>query len=519
MLSALAYDSWILHALIWLPLVGTAHVLWAPEDRANHLALYWSLAVFVLSVGLWWAFDPGAGAEYQMASSRPWIAQWGVNYALGLDGISLFLVMLTTLTTPLAILGSFNYIKKREKPFYALMLLLEVGVIGVFSAVDLFLFYVFFELTLVPMYFIIGIWGGEQKLKATVIFVLYTMVGSVLMLVSMVSLALLCQPATGGLTFDLTAIDISVITLSQQLWLCLAFLLAFAIKVPLFPFHTWLPLAHVEAPTAGSVILAGVLLKTGSYAILRFCFPLFPEAIVVVAPYMQTLAVVGIIYGALVSFVQEDFKKLVAYSSVSHMGFIILGMFALNVEGVTGGVIQMVNHGVSTGGLFLCVGMLYERSHTRRFDELGGIGNTMPVYAGLFLIITLSSVGLPGLNGFVGEFLALAGAFAGSNPWFAVVGTSGVILAAVYLLWMYQRVVYGTEPGDLRQPWPDLNLRELVTLVPIVVMTVWIGLFPSSFLGVVEGSAEKLIKGVNAAQTEALDTDARLAESRMEPRR
>jgi len=507
--------------LILLSAVAGGVVWLLPRSRPGIVrwtALVASVVVFLAALMLWNQYDSG-NSGMQLEENCVWIAALGVSYHVGVDGLSVFLILLTTFLTPLAVLISWNSITEKVAGFMAALLWLQAAMLGVFVALDLILFYVFWEAMLVPMYFIIGIWGGEQKLKATVIFVLYTMVGSVLMLVSMVSLALLCQPATGGLTFDLTAIDISVITLSQQLWLCLAFLLAFAIKVPLFPFHTWLPLAHVEAPTAGSVILAGVLLKTGSYAILRFCFPLFPEAIVVVAPYMQTLAVVGIIYGALVSFVQEDFKKLVAYSSVSHMGFIILGMFALNVEGVTGGVIQMVNHGVSTGGLFLCVGMLYERSHTRRFDELGGIGNTMPVYAGLFLIITLSSVGLPGLNGFVGEFLALAGAFAGSNPWFAVVGTSGVILAAVYLLWMYQRVVYGTEPGDLRQPWPDLNLRELVTLVPIVVMTVWIGLFPSSFLGVVEGSAEKLIKGVNAAQTEALDTDARLAESRMEPRR
>ena len=367
MLSALAYESWVLHALIWLPLLGMVHVLWAAEDRAKWLALRWSLVVFVLSVGLWWAYDPALGGGYQLASSRPWIAVWGVNYALGLDGISLFMVLLSTFTTPLAILGSFNYIKKRQKPFYALMLLLEVGVVGVFSAVDLFLFYVFFELTLVPMYFIIGIWGGERRIYAAIKFFLYTAVGSLLMLVGILYIYTRGKALLGVTSFAFVYLLQIPLTPEEQMWLFGAFALAFAIKVPVFPFHTWLPDAHVEAPTPGSVVLAAVLLKMGTYGFVRFLLPFFPVAAQhpSVVTLMLTLGVIGIIYAAWVAAVQPDAKKLVAYTSVAHMGFVVIGVFALNVNGLQGGLLVMISHGISTGALFLLVGMLYERRHTR----------------------------------------------------------------------------------------------------------------------------------------------------------
>jgi NADH-quinone oxidoreductase subunit M len=500
MLSALAYDSWILHALIWLPLVGTAHVLWAPEDRAKHLALYWSLAVFVLSVGLWWAFDPGAGAEYQMASSRPWIAQWGVNYALGLDGISLFLVMLTTLTTPLAILGSFNYIKKREKPFYALMLLLEVGVIGVFSAVDLFLFYVFFELTLVPMYFIIGIWGGERRVYAAIKFFLYTALGSLLMLVGILYLHFRAQTLTGVNSFGF--LDLMQVPLSptEQLWLFTAFALAFAIKVPLFPFHTWLPDAHVEAPTPGSVVLAAVLLKMGTYGFVRFLLPFFPVAAQhpTVVMIMMTLGVAGIIYAAWVAAVQPDAKKLVAYTSVAHMGFVVIGVFALSINGLQGGMLVMISHGISTGALFLLLGMLYERRHTRNIEDFGGLGRVAPLMATAFVVTALTSIGLPGTSGFVGEFLALLGAFE-SYPLIGIFAASGVIFAAYYMLPMVQRMFFNALDKDENREVEDLSRREITILTPLLALMIVIGVFPTPLLNRMEPSVRAILERVEAA--------------------
>ena len=397
-MTALAYESWVLHALIWLPLLGMVHVLWAAEDRAKGLALRWSLVVFVLSVGLWWAYDPALGGGYQLESSRPWIAAWGVHYALGLDGISLFMVMLTTFTTPLAVLGSFNYIKKRQKPFYALMLLLEVGVVGVFTAVDLFLFYVFFELTLVPMYFIIGIWGGERRVYAAIKFFLYTALGSLLMLVGILYIYARGKALLGVTSFAF--VDLLQIPLApgEQMWLFGAFGLAFAIKVPVFPFHTWLPDAHVEAPTPGSVVLAAVLLKMGTYGFVRFLLPFFPVAAQhpSVVTLMLTLGVVGIIYAAWVAAVQPDAKKLVAYTSVAHMGFVVVGIFALNVYGLQGGLMVMISHGISTGALFLLLGMLYERRHTRLIEEFGGIGRVAPWLAAAFVITALASIGVAG---------------------------------------------------------------------------------------------------------------------------
>ena len=510
MLNALAYDAWILHALIWLPFVGMVHVLWAPGARAKHLALYWSLAVFVLSIGLWWAYDPALGGGYQLDSSRPWIEQWGVSYALGLDGISLFLVMLTTFTTPLAILGSFNYIKRKEKSFYALMLLLEVGVIGVFSAVDLFLFYVFFELTLVPMYFIVGIWGGERRIYAAVKFFLYTAFGSLLMLVAILYLHFRAQTLMRVTSFaflDLLQVPLSP---TEQLWLFGAFALAFAIKVPLFPFHTWLPDAHVEAPTPGSVVLAAVLLKMGTYGFVRFLLPFFPVASQhpTVIMIMMTLGVVGIIFAAWVAAVQPDAKKLVAYTSVAHMGFVVIGVFALNVNGLQGGMLVMISHGISTGALFLLLGMLYERRHTRNIEDYGGLGRVAPWLATAFVITALTSIGLPGTSGFIGEFLALLGTFE-SHPGMGVLAATGVIFAAYYMLPMVQRVFFNQLDSEENRAVEDLSPREITILAPMIALMIWIGVFPTPFLQRMEPSVQAILERVEmAATTEASVTDA-----------
>ncbi|HOT35193.1 MAG TPA: NADH-quinone oxidoreductase subunit M [Candidatus Latescibacteria bacterium] len=501
-----------LSTLILLPVIAALILGFLPESRkelVRNVALVFALMVFAYSVGMYFQFDPST-PRLQFVENRSWIDAIGARYHLGVDGVSIFLVLLTTLLTPIAILASYAAIGERVRMFNAMLLLLEAGTLGVFLAQDLVLFYVFWEVMLVPMYFIIGIWGSSERLKATFVFVLYTMAGSVLMLVAIVALAIvnaqnvaaaLSAPGAymGYVSFDISSIRTELLTGTQQIWLFAAFFLAFAIKVPLFPLHTWLPLAHTEAPTAGSVILAGVLLKTGGYAIIRFCLGLFPEAAVVYAPYINTLAVVGIVYGALVSLVQEDLKRLVAYSSVSHMGFILLGVFSFTQEGMTGGIVQMVNHGISTGGLFLCVGMLYERSHTRKLEELGGTATAMPLFAGLFLVITLSSAALPGLNGFVGEFLALAGAFSNkATRWFSVVGATGMILAAAYLLWMFQQAMYTTKPGVwVKRTWGDLTVREVLVLLPIVLSAVGIGVYPAPLLKPIAASSQLVLQRMN----------------------
>ena len=504
MLDALAYDSWALHALIWLPLVGMIHVLWAPEKWAKHLALWWSVAVFVLSLGLWWAYDPTMGAGgYQLTSSRPWIGQWGVSYALGLDGISLFMVLLTTFTTPLAILGSFNYIKKNEKAFYALMLLLEVGVVGVFAAVDLFLFYVFFELTLVPMYFIVGIWGGERRVYAAVKFFLFTAFGSLLMLVAILYLYFRAKTLMGVTSFaflDLLQVPLSP---AEQFGLFSAFALAFAIKVPLFPFHTWLPDAHVEAPTPGSVVLAAVLLKMGTYGFVRFLLPFFPVASQhpVVIMIMLTLGVVGIIYAAWVAAVQPDAKKLVAYTSVAHMGFVVIGIFALSINGLQGGMLVMISHGISTGALFLLLGMLYERRHTRAIEDFGGLGRVAPWFATAFVITALASIGLPGTSGFPGEFLALLGTFE-NHPVMGALAATGVIFAAYYMLPMLQRIFFNALDQEENRKVEDLSRREITILAPMIALMIWIGVYPTPFLRRMEPSVQAVLERVEAAAPE-----------------
>lgn len=497
MLNIVAYDSWALHALIWLPLVGMGHVLWAPEDRAKHIALRWSLAVFVLSLGLWWAYDPSQGAGYQLASSDPWITVWGVSYALGVDGISLFMVLLSTFTTPLAILGSFNYIREREKPFYALMLLLEVGVVGVFLATDLFLFYVFFELTLVPMYFIVGIWGGERRIYAAVKFFLYTAFGSLLMLVGILYIYFRGKVLLGVGSFAFAHLMQIPLTQGEQMWLFAAFALAFSIKVPVFPFHTWLPDAHVEAPTPGSVVLAAVLLKMGTYGFVRFLLPFFPAAAghPTVVAIMLTLGVVGIVYAALVAAVQTDAKKLVAYTSVAHMGFVVIGVFALNVNGLQGGLLVMISHGISTGALFLLLGMLYERRHTRAIEDFGGLGRVAPWLATAFVITALTSIGLPGTSGFVGEFLALLGTFE-DHPGFGVFAATGVIFAAYYMLPMVQRVFFNALDKPENRAVQDLSRRETVILAPMLVLMILIGVHPTPLLRRMEPSVQAVLARV-----------------------
>jgi NADH-quinone oxidoreductase subunit M len=501
-------DNFILSSIIVLPLIGSIFIaLMNGENKklVKTLGLVFSTASFLLSVWLFLQFD-GKSGEMEFVENHLWIANLDVGYRVGVDGISLLLVVLTTFLTPIVLLASWDSISNRLKGYVALMLLLEVGTLGVFIALDTFLFYVFWEFMLIPMYFIIGIWGGAEKIYAATKFFLYTMAGSLLMLVAIIWLGYYASTQNGGLfTTDLMKLyEVAPgIPPSIQSWMFLAFALSFCIKVPLFPFHTWLPDAHVQAPTAGSVILAGVLLKMGTYGLVRFCLPLFPFATLTFMPYIATLAVIGIIYGALVSMIQADFKKLVAYSSVSHLGFVVLGIFALNEEGMQGSVIQMVNHGLSTGGLFLLVGMIYDRRHTRLIKDFGGLAKQMPVYAAFFMIVMLSSVGLPGLNGFVGEFLILLGAFKsqflGSHG-YAIFGATGVILAAVYLLWSYQRVFFGKLENPENQKLIDLSRREIAVLIPVVVFIVWIGFYPNTFLEKSAAASKHVIQQVENAR-------------------
>jgi len=487
----------VLSTIIFLPVLGAIALLFVPKERPN--AIRWftlglTLVVFLISLPLYFRFDNSV-AGFQFLEEAKWIPAYGISYKLGVDGISILLVLLTTFIMPITILSSWTAITKRVKEFHISMLLLEAGMLGVFTALDLVLFYVFWEAMLIPMYLIIGVWGGERRIYAAIKFFIYTMVGSLLMLVAILWLYFYNHRVTGVYTFDLEKLLAVGIPAHLQVWMFLAFALSFAIKVPIFPFHTWLPDAHVEAPTAGSVILAGVLLKMGTYGYLRFCLPLFPDASHQFVPLISVLAIIGIIYGALVAMVQPDVKKLVAYSSVSHLGFVVLGTFALTVQGLQGGILQMINHGLSTGALFLIVGMIYERRHTRLIAEFGGLARPMPVFATFFMIVTLSSIGLPGLNGFVGEFLVLVGTFL-SNRVYAILAATGVILAAVYMLWMYQRVMFGPCDKPENQKLPDLNAREIAVLVPIVAFIFLIGVYPRPFLKKTEASVKALLERV-----------------------
>jgi NADH-quinone oxidoreductase subunit M len=507
----------ILTLLVALPLVGGL-LLAAVSNRdgAKDAAIRWaalgvSLLPFLASLALWAAFDASAGGPaFQFAERRAWIPTFGIEYYLGIDGISLMLVVLTTFLTPIALLTSWDAIHERVKEFSVFMLLLEAAMIGVFVSLDLFLFYVFWDFMLIPMYFLIGIWGYDQRLYASIKFLLYTMAGSVLMLVAIIGVAWLHQQATGQYSFDLLKLYELRVPDHLQYWFFLAFAVAFAIKVPLFPFHTWLPDAHVQAPTPGSVILAGVLLKMGGYGLVRFALPLFPEAALAFAPLLATLAVIAIVYGALVAMVQPDMKKLVAYSSVSHMGFVVLGIAAMNVQGIQGASYQMLAHGVSTGGLFAVVGMLSDRRHTRLISEFGGLKAVMPRLTAAFLIITLASVGLPGTNGFVGEFLIMLGAFRW-QPRFVVVAGLGVILSAVYMLWLFQRVYYGAVTHDENRRLPDLNLREWVVVGPICAMAIVMGVVPNVFLAPMEPAVTRIVQRMESREPLRLDAGWRPA--------
>ena len=488
----------ILTLTIFLPLAGAIVLLFIPrraEIAIKIVALIAALAALIVSLPLFFQFGV-SNPEMQFVERFEWIPTLGVYYQVGIDGISLFLVLLTTFLTVLCIYGSFGVVKDKLKAYMFCFLFLETGMLGVFCALDLFLFYIFWESMLIPMYFIIGVWGGPRRIYAALKFFIYTMVGSVLMLVAIIYLYLHSADITGGArTFDLLAIMANApetFILQAQMWLFAAFALAFAIKVPMFPFHTWLPDAHVEAPTAGSVILAGVLLKMGTYGFLRFCIPLFPEAAKEFVPLISVLAIIGIIYGALVSMVQPDLKKLVAYSSVSHLGFVMLGLFALTTNGVVGGVVQMINHGLSTGALFFLVGVIYERRHTREISAYGGLARQMPKYAAVFMIVALSSLGLPGLNGFVGEFLILLGTFQ-VNQAYAIFAASGVILTAVYLLWMYRRVMFGPLDKEDNKNLKDLNLREWLVFIPLLAGIVWIGVYPYPLLVRITPAVEKVL--------------------------
>ncbi len=507
LLDSVAYDAWALHALVWLPLVGMGWVLMATEDEAKHIAFRVSTALFVLSLGLWFAFEPGT-AELQFATSIPWIEAWGIDYALGLDGLSLMLVLLTTFTMPLAILGSFKYIDTKQKGFYALMLLLQTGVVGVFAATDLFLFYVFFELTLVPMYFIVGIWGGERRIYAAVKFFLYTAFGSLLMLVAVLYLYVEARTQLGYASFAFADLAQTDLSLQQQLWLFSAFALAFAIKVPIFPLHTWLPDAHVQAPTPGSVVLAAVLLKMGTYGFVRFLLPFFPEAAQhpTVVTAMIVLGVIGIVYAAWVAAVQPDAKKLVAYTSVAHMGFVVVGVFALTVNGLQGAIMVMIAHGISTGALFLLLGMLYERRHTRTIADFGGLGRSAPWLATAFVITALASIGLPGTSGFPGEFLALLGLFE-THPVLGVIAATGVIFAAYYMLPMVQRIFFNDLDRDENREVEDLSRRELVVLTPLIAAMILLGVFPNAVFERTEPTVRAVLERVEAATSPAVEVE------------
>jgi len=484
----------LLSAIIFFPLAGAFLLLLVPSkahDTIKGVALIVAVITMLLSFWVWAEFDEVASGM-QLEVNIPWITSFGITYHLGIDGISLLLIVLTTILTVLCILASWRSVTHSVKGFFISMLVLTTGMIGTFCSLDLFLFYVFWEIMLIPMYFIIGLWGGPRRVYAAIKFVLFTMFGSVLMLVAILYLYFGYHTFSGEYSFDLLRIMQMPIAYQAQLWLFGAFALAFAIKVPLFPFHTWLPDAHVQAPTAGSVILAGVLLKMGTYGFVRFCLPLFPQATMTYLPYISVLAVIAIIYGALVSMVQRDIKSLVAFSSVSHMGFVMLGLFALNVQGMQGAVLQMVNHGVSTGALFLIVGMIYERRHTRMIEDFGGIAKVMPEFSTVFMIVMLSSIGLPLTNGFVGEFLILLGVFA-SNQWYAVFAASGVVLGACYMLWMYQRVIFGKITKPENEKLKDLSVRERVILIPLVVLIFWIGIYPAPFLNRVEPAIQQIL--------------------------
>ena len=493
---------------ITTPIIGAVLLMCIPNRDGSkdalirYLALGVSLAVFAITLVLWAGFDPAIvdpKLPFAFVERADWITAFHIEYFVGIDGISLMLLVLTGFLTPIALLSGWESVEKKVKEFSIFMLLLEASMIGVFCALDIFLFYVFWDFVLIPMYFLIGIWGYDQRIYAAIKFILYTMAGSVLMLVAIIGLSWMHQSIDGNYSFDLMKLYNLTIPVGTQYWLFLAFTLAFIIKVPLFPFHTWLPDAHVQAPTPGSVILAGVMLKMGGYGLIRLAFPLFPEAALYFAPMLAALSVIAIVYGALVAMVQPDMKKLVAYSSVSHMGFVVLGIAAFNVQGVQGASYQMLAHGVSTGALFCIVGMLSDRRHTRLISEFGGLKSVMPRLTAVMLIITLASIGLPGTNGFIGEFLIMYGGFQWDNR-FVVIAALGVILSAVYMLWMFQRVFYGKVTNDHNKGLPDLSLREWAIIGPLAAAAIGMGVAPNVFLKPMEPAVQRLVDRVQSRQ-------------------
>jgi NADH-quinone oxidoreductase subunit M len=492
----------ILSLILFTPLAGAVLLLFVGRKQENlirWIANIVALLGFVVSVPLWFWYDP-ANARFQFVERIPWIPSVGAEYFLGVDGFSVLLILLTTMMGSIAVLSSWTAITERVKEYYIFLLVLQSGMIGAFVSLDFLLFFLFWEVMLVPMYFLIGIWGSDRRLYSAIKFFLYTLVGSVVMLLGILALYFHYHEVTQVWSFDITKYQAANIPTGLQWWLFLAFFLGFSIKVPMFPFHTWLPDAHTDAPTAGSVILAAILLKMGTYGFIRFSLPILPDASRTFVPMMVTLSIIGIIYGALVAMAQKDWKRLVAYSSVSHMGMVTLGMFALNPVGMAGSIIQQLNHGISTGALFLLVGVVYERRHTREISEYGGLSKVMPVYAAVFMIMTMSSIGLPTLNGFIGEFLILQGAFT-ANIWWAVAAGSGVVLGAAYMLWLYQRTMFGKIENPKNEHLPDLNFREFMTFAPLIILAVWIGIYPAPFLERIDPTVRTVISRLNSAYT------------------
>jgi NADH-quinone oxidoreductase subunit M len=491
----------VLTFLIVWPLVGAVAALLVSNESAKRVALAFGVVELLAAIPLFWSYDP-MGAPFQNEVAVPWIEDWGIFYRVGLDGISLFMVILTALLLPLMVLGSWTYIQSRERVYYSMLLALTTGVVGVFVALDMFLFYVFWEMMLIPMYFLIGVWGGKERIYAAVKFFLYTTIGSLLMLVGIMYLFFRHQSLTGEASFAYTDFLQLPLTVGEQWWLFAAFALAFAIKVPVFPFHTWLPAAHVQAPTAGSVILAGVLLKMGTYGLLRFALPLFPLAATAstTVTVFMVLGLIGIIYTAMVAAVQPNSKKLVAYTSVAHLGFAILGIFAFNLQGIQGALVLMIAHGVSTPMLFFLLGMLYERRHTYEIDDFGGLAASIPMYATMLVFAGLASIGLPGTSGFVSEFLVLIGTFR-ARPWVALIAATGVIFAAYYMLPMVQKLVFNALRRPANRNIPDLNARELTILMPLVILILWIGIYPRPFLDRMEPSVNRLVQYLEAVST------------------
>ncbi len=491
----------LLSIVLFTPLAGAFLLLFVPrrrEDLIRWIANLAALLGFLVSVPLWFWFDaqePG----WQFVERAAWIPSIGATYFLGVDGLSVLLILLTTLLGFVAVLSSWTAITERVKEYYVFMLVLQTGMLGAFMALDFLLFFLFWEVMLVPMYFLIGIWGSDRRLYSAIKFFLYTLVGSVVMLLGILALYFYHHGVTGVYTFDVTVYHRLAVPFGLQWWVFLAFFLGFAIKVPMFPFHTWLPDAHTDAPTAGSVILAGILLKMGTYGFLRFSLPILPEASRHFVPLMVALSIVGIVYGALVAMAQQDWKRLVAYSSVSHLAMVMLGMFALTPVGITGSIVQQINHGISTGALFLIVGIVYERRHTRLIAEYGGLSKVMPVYAAVFMVMTLSSIGMPGLNGFIGELLILQGVFVVNKLW-AAVAASGIVLGAAYMLWLYQRTMFGKVENPRNQGLRDLDLREFATFAPLIALAVWIGLYPKPFLDRLTTSVDRVVARVQAAE-------------------